>query len=70
MNQLYRELNLSIEALSASVVSFWRIFEKPSIDVDTTYKFGMIISKNIQTVFKTFNDLDVLKITKDYQMYF
>ena len=47
MNQLYKNLNLTIEALNASVVSFWRIFEKPSLDVDLTYKCGFEISRNI-----------------------
>lgn len=70
MNQLYKEFNISIEALSASVVTFWKIFREPSLEVDGTYACGEVIAKNIQTVFKTFRDLDRLKIFKDYQMYF
>lgn len=70
MNTLYKEFNLSIEALSTSVSSFWKIFERQQLDVEATYAKGTLISKNIQTLFKCFNELDTLKIFKDYQMYF
>ena len=56
--------------MSSSVVTFWKIFEKPSIEADSTYACGEIIAKNIESVFKTFQELDQLKIYKDYQMYF
>jgi hypothetical protein len=70
MNKLYKSFNISIEGLSFSVVSFWRIFERPQIDVEFTYKNGTLISKYIQDVFRIFNELDSLKIFKDYQMFF
>lgn len=70
MNQLYKDLNITIEYLSASVVNFWKIFERPSIDVEATHKIGTDISKYMQNLFKNFNELDTLKIFKDYQMYF
>jgi hypothetical protein len=70
MNALYKEFNLCIEALSQSVGRFWRIFERPQIEVEATYRNGTLISRNIQTLFRVFNELDSLKIYKDYQMYF
>lgn len=48
MNQLYKEFNQTIESLSSSVVTFWKVFERPQIDVEATYKTGSQISKNIQ----------------------
>ncbi|TNV74775.1 hypothetical protein FGO68_gene16630 [Halteria grandinella] len=70
MNQLYRNLNETIESLSSYVVSFWKIFERPQLEVEATHEIGTKISKNIQNVFRYFNELDTLKIFKDYQMYF
>ena len=70
MNKLYKNFNTSIEGLSSSVVTFWRIFERQQIDVESTYKTGTQISKHIQDVFRIFNELDTLKIFKDYQMFF
>ena len=70
MNQLYKEFNLSIECLSTQIVSFWRIFDRPAIDVATTSKLGTNIAGSIKNVFRVFQDLDKLKILKDYHMYF
>jgi hypothetical protein len=70
MNQLYKEFNQSIESLSASVAYFWKSFEASTIDATITYNRGTQIATNIINVFKVFNELDALKITKDYQMYF
>jgi hypothetical protein len=70
MNQLYREFNLSIEALSSSVSIFWKSFDTKVIDASITYHYGTHIATNIVKLFKVFNELDTLKINKDYQMYF
>lgn len=61
---------MSIEALSSSVSRFWRSFEAQTIDAMVTYRNGTSIATNIVNVFRVFNELDALKITKDYQMYF
>ncbi len=47
MNKLYKNFNMSIEGLSSSVVTFWRIFERQQIDIELTYKNGTQISKHI-----------------------
>jgi hypothetical protein len=52
------------------MVSFWRDFEKTVIDVAITQKRGTEISTHISSMFSIFNELDTLKIFKDYQMYF
>ena len=70
MNKLYSEFNVSIESLSNYVVTFWQIFEKTILDVQATHICGKNIAKTIQNVFKIFKELDTLKLTKDYQMYF
>lgn len=70
MNQLYKEFNLSIEALSTTIVAFWRVFDRPSIDVALTTKMGTSIANYIKDVFRIFQELDSIKILKDYQMYF
>ena len=38
--------------------------------MDLTHKCGSEIAQNIKTVYKVFNELDTLKIFKDYHMYF
>jgi hypothetical protein len=46
------------------------MLDRPQIDTEITYKKGTEIARNIQETFKVFNELDTIKIFKDYQMYF
>ena len=52
------------------MVSFWKMLDRPQIDTEITYMKGSEIARNIQETFRVFNELDTIKIFKDYQMYF
>eukprot|EP00347_Sterkiella_histriomuscorum_P004053 403361925 len=70
INQLYKSLNVCIESLSACVVNFWKDFKQESINVDKLQKEGIIIAQNIQSTYNCFQELESIKLFKDYQMYF
>jgi len=58
VNKLYSDFNKTVEGLSASMVSFWRVFEKSALNVEEAQTHGTQISSYISTMFSTFNDLD------------
>lgn len=53
-----------------NVVTFWKTIQRPQLDVEGAQKYGTNIAQDIKETFRVFNELDSLKITKDYQMYF
>lgn len=54
------------------MISFWRELERDtaSLNVDVLQVMGAEISKNIVGTFRCFQELDDIKLFKDYQMYF
>ena len=70
MNTLYSSFDASIESLCQTVVAFWRALDRPTLDVLTTKSLGSQIAKGIKTLFNVFKELDQLKVSKDYNMYF
>ena len=59
-----------METLAKKIVGYWKTFQKPSLDVPATERAGNAISKEIKKVYDVFNELDWIKIIKDYQIYF
>ncbi len=51
MNKLYQRFNQCIEALSANVVSFWKMLDRPQLETEFTYQKGTDIARSIQETF-------------------
>ena len=70
MNNLYKTFDQSIEDLCSTVVSFWRQFDRTSLDVLSAKSLGSRIAHGIKEVFRVFQDLEQIKLSKDYNLYF
>jgi hypothetical protein len=70
MNNLYKTFDQSIEELCSTVVSFWRQFDRTSLDVLSAKSLGSRIAHGIKEVFRVFQDLEQIKMSKDYNLYF
>lgn len=53
-----------------SVVNFWTNFKRHDINIDFCVKSITVIADKSKELFKTFQELDSLKIFKDYCLYF
>lgn len=67
---LYRDFDICRDSLALAAVNFWANFKRQEINIQFCATSMTIIADQSKRLFRIFQDLDSLKIFKDYSLYF
>lgn len=70
VNELHHDFSRNIEGLGVTVMNFWRNLQRQEMFVLSSLDDLKAMAEHTRKVFKQFNELDDLRLFKDYQNYF